>query len=322
MHVPHRVAICSNDIPCGRWGRLVCYSSCDVIVSSSYKQSNISASIYDKMLPSPVRMVSAALAAVTVLSVQATTLNFTIHNGQIFTPGLAVLNAPQPGTPLGGRLLEVALDVSANGKLQLPPYPESSPSRFNNITIFLQSYVTGRNLTVTNGTASVDNSSLGDIMLSEPGSTVKHVKWIWPECLVGDGQPGSPDSDRGQYNISIRQNFLLNGNPHYTIFNVPILVTNSIQSITDGSSGPLAEEGAPRGRPSCDALDNPLARPEEADAAFVASTNNIGILFAPGDATNIQQTFAPSGTGAGSLVRASHRIELVLGMAILGAIPW
>lgn len=239
-------------------------------------------------------------------------------------------------------LLEVALDVSANGKLQLPPYPESSPSRFNNITIFLQSYVTGRNLTVTNGTASVDNSSLGDIMLSEPGSTVKHVKWIWPECLVGDGQPGSPDSDRGQYNvrglrlpmfrkttvltfsiqISIRQNFLLNGNPHYTIFNVPILVTNSIQSITDGSSRPLAEEGAPRGRPSCDALDNPLARPEEADAAFVASTNNIGILFAPGDATNIQQTFAPSGTGAGSLVRASHRIELVLGMAILGAIPW
>ena len=28
--------------------------------------------------------------------------NFTIHNGQIFTPGFAVLNAPQPRTPLGG----------------------------------------------------------------------------------------------------------------------------------------------------------------------------------------------------------------------------
>ena len=28
--------------------------------------------------------------------------NFTIHNGQIFTPGFAILNAPQPGTPLGG----------------------------------------------------------------------------------------------------------------------------------------------------------------------------------------------------------------------------
>lgn len=28
--------------------------------------------------------------------------DFTISNGQIFTPGFAVLNAPQPETPLGG----------------------------------------------------------------------------------------------------------------------------------------------------------------------------------------------------------------------------
>ena len=28
--------------------------------------------------------------------------NFTIANGQIYTPGFAILNAPQPGTPLGG----------------------------------------------------------------------------------------------------------------------------------------------------------------------------------------------------------------------------
>jgi hypothetical protein len=29
-------------------------------------------------------------------------LNFTVAGGQIFTPGLAILDAPQPGTPLGG----------------------------------------------------------------------------------------------------------------------------------------------------------------------------------------------------------------------------
>ena len=29
-------------------------------------------------------------------------LNFTIANGQIYTPGFAILDAPQPGTPLGG----------------------------------------------------------------------------------------------------------------------------------------------------------------------------------------------------------------------------
>lgn len=30
------------------------------------------------------------------------TRNFTISNGQIYTPGLVVVNSPQPGTPMGG----------------------------------------------------------------------------------------------------------------------------------------------------------------------------------------------------------------------------
>lgn len=38
-------------------------------------------------------------------------------------------------------------------------------------------------------------------MLAEPSSTVKHVKWMWPDCLVGEGQP-TGDSDRGVYNVS------------------------------------------------------------------------------------------------------------------------
>lgn len=97
--------------------------------------------------------------------------------------------------------IEVALDVSADGKLPLPPYGSNSPSQIYNITIFLSSYATGKNFTITNGTATANNASLGDIMLSEPGSTVKHVKWIWPDCLVGDGQPSTTDSDRGVYNV-------------------------------------------------------------------------------------------------------------------------
>jgi hypothetical protein len=31
-------------------------------------------------------------------------LNFTIANGQIYTPGLVIVDAPQPDTPLGGGL--------------------------------------------------------------------------------------------------------------------------------------------------------------------------------------------------------------------------
>lgn len=134
---------------------------------------------------------------------KASALDFTIFNGQIFTPGFAILDAPQPGTPLGGDTIEVALDVTANGKLQLPPYGDDSPSRINNITIFLYSYDTGRNFTITNGTASTNDVSLGDIMQSESGSTVKHVKWTWPVCLIGDGKPDSADSDRGAYNVRL-----------------------------------------------------------------------------------------------------------------------
>ncbi|KAK4170239.1 hypothetical protein QBC43DRAFT_2429 [Cladorrhinum sp. PSN259] len=204
-------------------------------------------------------------------------LNFTIANGQIYTPGLAILNSPQPGTPLGGELIEVSLDVSTNGRLPLPPYAEDSPSQIHNITIFLYSYITGRNFTISNGTASANNASLGEIMLQEPGSTVKHVKWMWPDCLVGDGQPKELDSDRGAYNISIRQSFRLNGEDHYTIFDVPISVTNRIEEKNE--------------RPSCDALNNALWSPQDIQAS---ADFDVPALFAPGDST-ILETFDSAG---------------------------
>lgn len=183
--------------------------------------------------------------------------------------------------------LQVAIDVTANGKLPLPPYSDDSPSQIFNITIFLSSYTTGKNFTISNGTASRDNASLGEIMAQESGSTVKHVNWVWPDCLVGNGQPDDDDSDRGAYNvcsicqvhdigaehngqISIRQNFRLNGDDHYTIFDVPISVTNSIESSDK--------------RPSCDVLTNKILSPEEIDEE---AANSVGVLFAPGDATKV-----------------------------------
>ncbi|KAI0842015.1 hypothetical protein F5Y06DRAFT_258830 [Hypoxylon sp. FL0890] len=229
-----------------------------------------------------MKYLSYSIAFLSSLVSRAVALNFTIAGGQIFTPGFAVLDAPQPGTPLGGDTLEVALDVTADGKLHLPPYSADSPSRINNITIFLYSYDTGRNFTITNGTASTNNVSLGDIMQSEPGSTVKHVKWNWPDCLIGDGKPENADSDRGAYNISIRQNFRLNGNDHYTIFDVPISVTNKIEFTGNN--------------PPCDSVNNPLLTPEEIDAE---SANSVGVLFAPGDSTVVQQTDSTDDGGDG-----------------------
>ncbi|KAF7539483.1 hypothetical protein G7Z17_g12404 [Cylindrodendrum hubeiense] len=204
------------------------------------------------------------LVTALLLVQQSLAENFTTSNGQIFTPGFVVLNAPQPNTPLGG-------DVTANGKLELPPHDDDDPSQIFNITMFLYSYTTGRNFTISNGTATANNASLGEIMAQESGSTVKHINWVWPDCLVGDGAPDDDDSDRGTYNISIRQNFRLNGEDHYTIFDVPISVTNSIEDDDN--------------RPSCDSLTNELLSPGEIDAE---TANEIGVLFAPGDATEVE----------------------------------
>ena len=70
--------------------------------------------------------------------------------------------------------------------------------------------------------------------------------------------------------ITIRQNFRLNDEDYYTIFDVPIDVTNLIEA---------SDERRP-----CDDMDNALLSPEEIDAE---AANDVGILFAPGDATEI-----------------------------------
>ncbi|KAK4031663.1 hypothetical protein C8A01DRAFT_21160 [Parachaetomium inaequale] len=229
------------------------------------------------------KSLAAYAGAALLLAAQTSALEFTIANGQIYTPGLVIVDAPQPGTPLGGDLIEVALDVSTNGRLQLPPYAEDSPSMIHGVAIFLSSYVTGRNFTITNGTASANNASLGDIMFQEPGSTVKHVKWTWPDCLVGDGSRqqglGESETDRGVYNVSIRQSFRLNGTDHYTIFDLPISVTNSI---------PASEN-----RPSCDSLSNPMLTPEE---ILASADTSVPVMFAPGDATSVQTS--PNGAAS------------------------
>jgi hypothetical protein len=100
--------------------------------------------------------------------------------------------------------LHIALDVSANGRIPLPGgYPDDNPSQIRNITIFLYSYDTGRNFTVVDGTWGTDVAPLGTVMMQEPRSTVKHINWVWPSCLEGNGQPRTLDSDRGTYNVNL-----------------------------------------------------------------------------------------------------------------------
>ncbi|GAD92046.1 conserved hypothetical protein [Paecilomyces variotii No. 5] len=194
---------------------------------------------------------------------------FRIVNGQVFTPGLAILDSPQPFTPLGGDTLQVAIDISGDGELPLSSSTSTStsPTLLHNITIFLTSYTTIHNFTISNGSTPLNNPSdfVGPVLSLEPGSTVKHVTWIWPACLIGNGDPSSRSDDdnagigtgrgsaRGEYNVSIHQSFRLNGTEFYTVFDLPISVTNEIPEKSNGGGE----------RVECPFLENVLLPPEE-----------------------------------------------------------
>jgi hypothetical protein len=173
---------------------------------------------------------------------------------------------------MGGDFLHIALDVAGDGKLPVPPRSLSDPlTQVYNFTLFLTSTVLQKNFTISNITTSTP--PFADIMSQELGQTVKHINFEWPECLVGDGQD-TQGTMRGEYNISIHQNYRLNGNNRYTIFNLPISVTNSIsrfpgagQLSTKPIPGPLSANG---GRMSCASIENPMMD----FASLVLSVNN------------------------------------------------
>lgn len=212
---------------------------------------------------------------------------------------------PQELTSVPPDLLEVPLDITYNGMVPMPPYDDDDPSCFYGISMFLYSYDTGLNLTITDGgddedakavyrnakgahgvtkgtksntqgtsnsgtaktatkpkisshntgthkkDADGDDDGYGDYygydpLLIEPGSSVKHIRFMWPDCLEGDSKNDNPA--RGHYNISIQQSFRFNGYDYYTVFDLPISVSNSIPHNPN--------------RPSCDILNNPLLPPE------------------------------------------------------------
>lgn len=192
--------------------------------------------------------------------------------------------------------LQVAIDVSGNGKLPWPAstQPDSS-TRFRDITLFLTSE--SHNFTISNGTKPTSNTSyVGPVLDLEPSSTVKHVNWIWPECLVGDGS-GSKNSARGAYNISMHQSFLWNGTNYYTVFDLPISVTNSIPKSDD--------------RIDCDLLENKLLSAAEIDES---SDSLPGQPWVEGGVSTTVSSTDPTQTGTGN--RGHSGFTRVAGIAI------
>jgi len=119
-------------------------------------------------------------------------------NGQYFTRGLAISNAPAPSRyvrtalfrselvsltllilysefTVGGNIA-VSVDVSGNGRLPQGSWGPNTQleSGFISLSIFLVSG--SQNVTIVNGTT-------GEFLSGEPGSTVKHLNYAIPSCL-------------------------------------------------------------------------------------------------------------------------------------------
>jgi hypothetical protein len=150
-------------------------------------------------------------------------------NGQFFTPGLAILNAPAPNSQhnTGGNL-PISVDVSGNGRL--PPAASLPGSTLRTaflwLNIFLVSSQTGLNLTVSNGPR---------LLAGEQGSTVKHLNWLIPECVAP-----------GQYNLTYYEGSRINGQTYFSITPTSIFIRGSDTAASAPCSGTFAVETRPQ----------------------------------------------------------------------------
>ncbi|TDL28407.1 hypothetical protein BD410DRAFT_780906 [Rickenella mellea] len=178
-----------------------------------------------------------------------------LKNGQFFTAGLAISDAPFPGsTQHAGSNLVIAIEVSGDGKIPQSAFqPGSSlPTRYESLDLYLVSSQTNLNLTVSSGSG---------LLTQEPGSTVKHLNWQIPTCVP-----------QGSYNLTYYESSCINNQCFYSITPLPIDIQNS-----GGSSGncpnsnPLESQPQPASPPSV----NPVADPNAPlSTGFAVPTRN------------------------------------------------
>ncbi|PVF97589.1 hypothetical protein CPB86DRAFT_420808 [Serendipita vermifera] len=160
-------------------------------------------------------------------------VNGQLVNGQYFTRGLAISNAPAPDSEFTvGGTIAVSVDVSGNGKMPQDSYgPNStSPTGFISLSIYLVS--DNKNVTVVDG-------STGSFLAGEVGSTVKHLNFVVPNCL-----------SEGRYEYTYYEHSRLNGTEYYAITPIPINVRNP--GSTSGSDCDASINNVVQSRPQND----------------------------------------------------------------------
>ncbi|KAI0807375.1 hypothetical protein C8Q74DRAFT_1362886 [Fomes fomentarius] len=161
--------------------------------------------------------VLALFAAYAISGVQAQTL----VNGQIFTNGLAIVDAPAPNSPMhAGSVTQVAIDVSGDGHLaQSASSPGNDEStRFESLEIYLVSYETKQNITVSSGL---------DLLNREQGSTVKHWDFNVSTCIPA-----------GNYNLTFYEASHIDDQPYFAItaYSVTVMNDHPTEACTDGTN--------------------------------------------------------------------------------------
>ncbi|KAL1756146.1 hypothetical protein FB107DRAFT_290277 [Schizophyllum commune] len=135
-------------------------------------------------------------------------------NGQSFTFGLSIIDAPFPNSPYTvGSQLPIAIEVRVPFMLLSPqtfyafPSPSHSdidlaPTRFDLLEIYLVSAETGMNYTVSSGPG----------LLEYEDGSVRHLNWPIPACTKG-----------GNYNLTFYESSHVNDTAYFII--TPIGVT-------------------------------------------------------------------------------------------------
>ncbi|KAJ3571592.1 hypothetical protein NP233_g3665 [Leucocoprinus birnbaumii] len=107
-------------------------------------------------------LVKYLLAAFGILSLLTSCATQTLVNGQVFTNGLAIIDAPAPNSQQNvGGTMAIAIEVSGDGKLPFSAFTPGSnlASSYQLLEIYLVSSQTGLNLTVSSGPGLLTNET-------------------------------------------------------------------------------------------------------------------------------------------------------------------
>lgn len=198
-------------------------------------------------------------------------------NGQFFSPGLFILNSPEPGSTINaGQSTQLSIDTSADGLL--PPPDPSLATTFLSLNIFLVSAQNGINVSVSNG----------GLLDQEKGSTVKHLNYEVPACLP----PGA-------YNLTFYELSRINSSPFFTIDTIPLTVARS-SSLSTSSSQSCTGSTTPQAQPQRDS--RPPVQPLLGDgkSAFALSTGVVNLAVSATSTPTATTTTTATSVGNGN----------------------